>query len=232
MPNIRSISILIAFSLFLSCKKSEQMPTVTTVPESVTDSLPNVIQDNQKDTLINETHSGDLVLNEILTFVGKMEQQRWISDTLRLKKLHQYKYLSTNSIHYINSYPFYKVAFDDARINIDISDDDRVFMQQAQSIVDYFYYSNKKSDFISDGIIEQWEFNDEEQAKKALNIIRDYGINIYFNTNPFACRVKNYLIIFHTRAMAFSYDQKNVFKEFIKENEIKEPDFYKGPYGI
>lgn len=231
MKRILSLIILLFVT---SCKKSEQIPPVTTVPklESVPDSLPNIVQDNQNDTLVNQTHSEDLVLNEIMTFVGKMEQQGWISDTLRLRRLNHYKYLSIDSIHYINNYPFYKIVLDDANISVGLNEEGYSFMQKAKSIVDYFYYNKEKSNFISDGIIEQWEFKNDEQAKQALDIIRDNGNNIYFNTNPFACRIKNYVIIFHTRAMSFSYDQKNIFIEFIKDNKIKESDFYKGPYGI
>lgn len=231
--NMKRILLFLSIvSFFASCKKSEQIPAVTTVQESVTDSLPNVIQDNQKDTLVNQNHSGDLVLNEVVTFVGKMQQQGWISDTVRLKKLHQYKYLNTDSIHYINNYPFYKIMLDDASINDGINDEGYAFMQKAKSIIDYFYYNKEKGNFISDGIIEQWEFKDNEQAKQALDIIRDNGNNIYFNTNHFACRIKNYVIIFHTRAMSFSYDQKNIFRQFTKDNKIKEADLYNGPYRI
>mgnify|MGYP000218156427 CR=1 FL=1 len=55
-------------------------------------------------------------------------------------------------------------------------------------------------------------------AKKALRQIKKVGFIVYFNTNPYFCRIRNNLIIFQSRAMGFSHDQKPIFESFIKEN--------------
>jgi len=73
---------------------------------------------------------------------------------------------------------------------------------------------------ISDGVIEQWKFESEEQeeqADKAIRQILKPGFTVYFNTNPYFYRIRNKLIIFQSRAMAFRYDQKPVFEKFVKE---------------
>ena len=70
---------------------------------------------------------------------------------------------------------------------------------------------------MSDGVIEQWEFSTEKEATEALKQLRESAFDVYFNTNPYFCCIENKLIVFHTRAMRFSYDQKAIFDRFLAE---------------
>lgn len=65
-----------------------------------------------------------------------------------------------------------------------------------------------------DGVIEQWEFGTEQQARNAYKKITKIGDLIYFNTSPYFYNLDNKLFIFHTRAMNFSFKQAKVFKKF------------------
>jgi len=215
----RVLLSLIILSFFVSCKKSEQMPTFIAVPESVTDSLPNVVQDNQKDTLVNQKHSGVLVLNEVATFVGKMEQQGWVSDDKRLQKIQLYKQLLGDSVVSVANKNFYKIDYKNTWQKRGLGHVNCEAFQKAKSIIGYFYYNKNEQKLITDGIIEQWEFQTEEQAKEAVAVVETYGDRIYFNTFPYACYINNYVIIFQTRAMAFSHNQKEVFETFLKDNK-------------
>lgn len=90
--------------------------------------------------------------------------------------------------------------------------------RKVKNIWGYFYRNKFKTNLISDGVIEQWEFGNAEDAEEVLQeISTSRGDIIYFNTMPFFCRIDNKLIIFQTRAMAFSYDQKAVFQKFIEK---------------
>lgn len=214
-------SILLLFAW--SCKDTGEKLSGTKeiiIKDSLID---KPVQKQEYDSLIKaKSVSKSMALNEVVTFVNKMEKQGWISDTIRLKKLHQYKYLQRDSVLYIKNQSFYKIDFKNTWPGkmMDVWEDvDCTPMQKAKSIMGYFYYTKEKNNFRSDGVIEQWEFEDETQAKKAFELIQKYGNRIYFNTNPFACRIKNYVIIFQTRAMAFSYNQKEVFEKFIEDNK-------------
>lgn len=72
-------------------------------------------------------------------------------------------------------------------------------------------------------MIEQWEFKNENIARKAFKEISEFAMIAYFNTNPYLFRKENYIFIFHTRAMAFSYGQEDLylkFKEYFSKKEI------------
>ncbi len=102
---------------------------------------------------------------------------------------------------------------------------DTALFARARNIWAYFYREkNGKRDrdgkvWISSGVIEQWEFATEAEAKLALKQITKAGLDIFFNTQPYFCQIRNSLIIFHTRAMSFSLDQKVLFEKFVQENE-------------
>lgn len=84
----------------------------------------------------------------------------------------------------------------------------------------FFYFRQDGAQF-PDGVIEEWAFSSGEEAEGALNVIRNSGDQIFFNTQPYFCVIKNKLYVFHTRAMAFSYDQEPLFEEFVRKNRAK-----------
>tara|TARA_B100000508_G_scaffold4648_1_gene3719 strand:+ start:975 stop:1739 length:765 start_codon:yes stop_codon:yes gene_type:complete len=81
----------------------------------------------------------------------------------------------------------------------------------AISIWAYFYREKDAKDWISDGIIKQWEFVNSQKAKEAMKQLEKVASIMYFNTRPYYYQIDNKVIIFHTRAMAFSLDQKKLF---------------------
>ena len=137
-----------------------------------------------------------------------------------------YGELNRQKIEYFNDRPFYSISFENSRLNKAYNAEiykrhfdslDFELFKGVKNIWGYFYRDKEATDWISDGVIEQWEFESEEQADKALREILQPGFIVYFNTNPYFCRIRNKLIIFQSRSMAFSYDQKPVFEKFVKE---------------
>ncbi|HYG40851.1 MAG TPA: hypothetical protein VD908_19640 [Cytophagales bacterium] len=174
--------------------------------------------------------SGDIIqpCDEIQTFVSDIEKVKWVSDTNRLKEVGIYNELDRSQIKFFNTKPFYNIHFENSKINQayntetfkdDLDSLDFELFKSVNNIFGYFYRKRTESDLIADGVIEQWEFENEEQAEKALKNIRRSGFIIYFNTQPYFCRLRNNLIIFQTRAMAFSYEQRLLFEKFVKEKE-------------
>lgn len=168
----------------------------------------------------------DQPLPIFIDFVSKIQKDKWRFDVQRRKKVSSYDFLDDNDIIYFNEIPFYKLDFEDSAIS-----EHKYYMEyypeyfdgfdvelnaQVNSIWCYFYRGDKINYTISDGIIEQWKFDDANSATKFYMQINQVADIIYFNTMPFLYRKDNYVFIFHTRAMAFSYDQKRVFESFKK----------------
>lgn len=164
---------------------------------------------------------------ELQKFVAEIEKAGWISDTSRINSTGIYQELNDSNIRLFKNHPFYFIEFENSHIyqayQGDMNDKTALnHLKKVKTIWGYFYRDKDATDWITDGIIEQWEFETNDQAEKALNIIRPNGSYIFFNTHPYFCRIKNYMIIFHTRAMAFSYDQKPLFEKFVRDNSLKE----------
>ena len=152
------------------------------------------------------------------------KEGRWKHDINRAEKV--YGFNRNEAMEYFNDIPFYKIEYDSTQLKFILNSDrfkDRLegfngsVFNQSKSIWGYFYRDKDDDRVIEDGIIEQWEFNTNEEALLALTEIRKIGGNLlYFNTTPYFHSYENFLFVFYTRAMAFSYEQKPVFEDFIK----------------
>lgn len=166
----------------------------------------------------------DAPCSEIQEFVRDMEKLKWTSDPSRLEKITHYSELNQQKIQRFGGKPFYPIKFEDSRLyqaynwtSLDrhFKSFDYELFKGVQNIWGYFYWDQFASNFIPDGLIEQWTFKTENEAVKAIREIRKLGSLIYFNTNPFFWRIGNKLIVFQTRAMMFSLDdQKPLFEKF------------------
>lgn len=163
---------------------------------------------------------------ELQEFVLEIEQQNWVSDADRLRQMEIYKELNRQGVTYFNNRPFYPISFENSSLGREYNSQtfkkhfasfDIELLKGAKSIWGYFYRDKLATDWVSDGLIEQWEFESAEQAAEAMKQFQQIAFIVYFNTHPFFCRIGNKLIIFHTRAMSFSRDQKSVFEKFVKE---------------
>ena len=204
----------------------------------------NIIQENNISVSSSE-HKQVEPIEILQTFFKDIEKLGWIYDTVRVKEHHFYA-LENKDIAIFNNLVFYKLTFEDTYLSVlyknrnetivIYSDDDTTSVDtnktRSQLIFEkvnidlfkgvnkiwvYYYRKKGKKEFISDGVIEQWQFDNNEQATKALEQIKIAGRILYFNTMPFYAVKDETLIIFNTRAMMFSYDQKELFELFIND---------------
>ncbi len=183
----------------------------------------------KKDTiLLKETIPTSLITNApceaLQGFVHTIESMGWVSDPERLQKVPIYEFLNREKRSYFNERPFYAISFENSNLYnactkraFRVDSSEIPLFEGVDNIWGYFYREKGATNWISDGVIEQWEFPSEAHADKALSRIMDIGFKVYFNTNPYFCRINNKLIIFQSRAMAFSFDQRPLFEKFDKD---------------
>jgi hypothetical protein len=158
---------------------------------------------------------------ELQEFAAEIEKIGWVPEPERIKKISAYKHLNKKNIKHFGGKPFYKINFKNSMFNKAYSNFkekmsfiDYQLFENVNSIWSYFYRSKKNTNTIPDGIIEQWEFDNKENAMRALSQLMRIDQVLYFNTSPYFCKIDNKVIIFHTRAMAFSFQQKELFEMF------------------
>lgn len=131
----------------------------------------------------------------------------FICDSNRIKKVSGYYELDNSNIQIIDNTIFYSIDINkheifrvkkriekynqrvgqDTMNNIPLKEnitDYRAF-RNVITIYGYFYRENITSDWIHDGMIEEWKFETVEEAKNALSEIKKVDYELYFNTQSF-----------------------------------------------
>lgn len=139
------------------------------------------------------------------------------TDSTRLVKNNLYSELIAASMQRFDKQPFYPVSFENSQIIRFLKNESgkRALFEKTTGVWGFFYFRQDNGQF-PDGVIEEWTFSSEEEAEDALHAIKNSGDQIFFNTQPYFCVIRNKLYVFHTRAMAFSYDQKPLFEAFVQ----------------
>ncbi|MEN9440426.1 MAG: hypothetical protein RLZ33_502 [Bacteroidota bacterium] len=159
--------------------------------------------------------------NIFIDFVKKIEKDGWGGDTARVKQLDMYN-LNNAELRMQKKLPFYALSYDETGVEQIIDGNDAEALSKVQQIWAYYYRDKTHAFIISDGVIEEWQFEDTSNAEAAFNAFNRQKTNLYFNTEPYFYQIKSSVYVFHTRAMAFSIDQKRVFEKFVKQNPTKE----------
>lgn len=212
---MRLLYFILILSFAISCKQKQE--NINKVNKS-SDSL-------KQETSIKKVIKTNQPQQKLISFCKKLKEIGFRADTTRAKKITSYKSLRKSKTYTFQNFPFYKLSYDDTEISLlndstyievfNVKVNSTIFKKQ-KSIWAYFYRGQKEANSIPDGVIEQWEFEDEIHAKKATLILDKVDPLPFFNTNPYYKQEKNYLIIFHTRAMAYSYMQKELFNMYNK----------------
>lgn len=148
-------------------------------------------------------------------FVQEIEKDGWGSDTARVKQLNMYN-LNSAELRMKKKLPFYALSYEDTHVDQIIDGNEEEALSKVQQIWAYYYRDKTHEYIISDGVIEEWHFEDASSAEAAFNAFNRQKTNLYFNTEPYFYQIKSSVYVFHTRAMAFSIDQKGVFEKFIR----------------
>lgn len=154
-------------------------------------------------------------------FVQEIEKDGWGSDTARVKQLNMYN-LNNAELRMQKKLPFYALSYEETGVEQIIDGNEAEALSMVQQIWAYYYRDKTHQYIISDGVIEEWQFEDATSAKEAFNAFQLQKTNLYFNTEPYFYQIKTSVYVFHTRAMAFSVDQNGVYENFVKQNPTKE----------
>jgi hypothetical protein len=171
-----------------------------------------LLQCKQKDNSRNQHPS-----RAFRKFVKEIEKDGWGSDTARVKQLGSYN-LNNAELRMQKNLPFYSLSYEDTRVDEIIDGNEAEALSKVQQIWAYYYRDKTHQYIISDGVIEEWQFEDASNAEAACNAFNRQKNNLYFNTEPYFYQINSSVYVFHTRAMAFSIDQKRVFEKFVKMN--------------
>lgn len=143
------------------------------------------------------------------------------SDTERVAKLKNYKELLGSDVQHFGTFPFYrkdkqksKVLWWNTIVRGKEDSIDTETFREAENVWGYYYQEEEQKDVKTDGVIEQWMFKDSVTAQAAIDKLNAIYPLPYFNTQPYYMTDGQFLFIFHTRADAFSYRQKEFFAMF------------------
>jgi len=161
-----------------------------------------------------------------ILLINELKKDNWSHDSLRLKKVAGYN-LSSDDLFFFENIPFYKLRYDNSvfkKLNNrrflknydDVDSTEILLFNKVENIWRYYYRKNIQERLIPDGVIEQWEFKNRQSALASKKVLDKIFPEPYFNTNPYHIVIDNFLFIFHTRAMAFSYEQKEHYEKFQK----------------
>jgi hypothetical protein len=163
----------------------------------------------------------DIPTRNFVTIVRLLDSLEYSSDATRSNKSRNYKEIVESEVRFFDGFPFYKIDKEKTKIlwwntlvrQKEDSIETKIF-EEAESVWGYFYSKTETRYLTVDGIIEQWTFPDNTTAETALDDLRSFYPLPYFNTEPYYLTDGKFLFVFHTRASAFSYRQKEFFNKF------------------
>jgi hypothetical protein len=174
-------------------------------------------ESNNKHTLIKPK-------SEFFELVKEIESKNWVSDTSRINNIGLYN-LKGLKVHIFNNYPFYNITYENSQVGHVINGDDekeiesKSILSKTKQIWAYYYRKKNETNFIFDGVIELWSYNDSTSAQMAYKELQIHGDYIFFNTTPYFHLIHNDIYIFHTRASAFSVEQRSIYETFVENNK-------------
>lgn len=149
-----------------------------------------------------------ILIQEIPFYISKPETSPFVSnidDRIHLLRYNQYAHADTNSI---------KQDFADSR---------KDFLK-AKNITGYYFTYNYKGlggGAVDDGYIEDWEFENEIQAKKAVNTLEKIGFELYCNCFHIISYCNNHMYTLVSR----TYVGKELAKKYdITFKKLKAPN--------
>lgn len=204
------ILLLNIFLLIISCNDKRNIPVIQDKENIFTKTIPESTDD-----------STDGPTRNFLLIVGILDSLGFKSDTARVAKLKNYNELLDCKVHFIRTFPFYKLDKEKSKVlwwntiarDQQDSIDTQIF-RKAESVWGYYYQKEESKGTKTDGVIEQWTFSDSIAAQMAIDKLKENYPLPYFNTQPCYMTDVQFLFIFHTRADAFSYRQKEFFNKF------------------
>lgn len=171
-----------------------------------------------------------------------LDSSFFIPDTTKIKTIEYYwRNVKTNPVFIVQNIPFYKMDTVTNPIFLFLNNHPEASQQQPindsiiKSFIDrrtfhkvkhitglYFRTKKKNTDLLTDGFIEEWVFENSQDAEKAEAALTTlFGKSkmyyfIYFNSIAYVCRKDNSLYTFYSRAGWEDRRMEKLFKEIIK----------------
>lgn len=156
-----------------------------------------------------ETSPGPQPSEKLQVFAKEMRKKGMVSDPDRLEKKSLYSELDLKNNTVIDGNYFYVIDPNRSKLSSLKNSLVNEQLKNVTAVVGFFYRDISETEIITDGVVEEWQFPTAQEAQQALTVVQPRLTECYFNTNPYAFVEDNKLYVFHTRAMAFSFPQKN-----------------------
>lgn len=158
-----------------------------------------------------------------VAYANSLMKKDWVNDTARVNQLNAYD-LKASEVHFFKNLPFYNLDFSNTSLGNYLKSHKNQLknamelVSKSKKIWVYYYHFKQvdpKTRLLSDGIIEQWHYSNETEAQLAAKEMKQIIGEVFFNTTPYLVQKQQDIYLFHTRAMAFSFDQQDLFNEFV-----------------
>jgi len=144
--------------------------------------------------------------NRFFNFTNYLDSIGYIADTSRARKIAGREF-DHSSVILVSNNPFFRINPSSHEIlltkewlkgnsKFDTMNVDYEIFKKPKTIFAYYYRHNIEGDLIEDGVIEEWIFKTDNDAKKALNELDKIKDLLYFNTASFHFRQTTIFISF------------------------------------
>jgi len=216
------------------------------LPKIKIDTLIDISQEIQIDTF-------SVPSKQLIKVVSFLDSLNFIHDTIRIKKVPYYwERIKSSKIFIIKTIPFFKMdtlsnpifyyLYRNSNNKFKSSKNSRNYRERniskkiikerifnkVKNITGFYFRDKtipniKKGELWTDGFIDEWEFDNIDDTKKAEETLINENLYrlIYFNSIAFVHRQDNYLYTYYSRSSWATKRMNKVFEEIIyKQNNL------------
>lgn len=194
---ITTTYILIVLLLTFGCSFAENKndtKNVDTNKAEKNDTIHAIIEDT---LFVNDIEIQNYITDDFIRIVNYIDSCGFICDSNRIKNVSGYFELDNKNVQIIDNKYFYKININEHEIfkvkkriekynnavkkdtinSIPLKKNDANYkaFRKVVTIYGYFYREDVESNFIHDGMIEEWKFETFEDAKHALTEVKKVG---------------------------------------------------------
>lgn len=214
------ILYLIGLIIFLSsCQNNDSSKEIKSEVKS-NDTTETAIK---KEEISIEIDSTKIPSNTFLKLVDFINESGYTHDTSFIKKVPAYR--CSDSVFNVDGKLFYYLKPEQTFITelCDYNKDgswmphgqmfNEKLYKKAKYVYAYYYRENPKDDFVTDGFIEEWHFEDSLQAEKAYKDFISKNRMVIYKTNSFGKRQNNKIFVMYTRVTGFGIILDKFYQE-------------------
>lgn len=216
------IHLIIGLIVFLYSCQTENSSKEIKSEEKSNDITETAIKSEEISIEIDSSKIPSQTFFKLIEFI---DSSGYIHDTAFIHKVGMYRY--SDSVVYFEKIPFFILNPSESyavEVSVTSKNDanlskysefyfnEKIFLE-AKHIFAFYYREKNMDDWVTDGFVEEWYFEDSIKAEKALLDFKKNNRHMYFNTASFGKRKKNRLYIMYTRAAGFGIFLDKVYQE-------------------